>query len=225
MVSAHQPQYMPYLGYLHKMKNSDVFVILDDVQFKKNEWQNRNRVKGKTPTGEDTIIWLTVPVIHNFGMLIKDVKVRNDLPWQRKHKNTLITYYSKAPNFHFIEKFNKIWEGQYQFLIDVNMDSIRILMDIFDIKTKIVFSSELKINQAKTDRLVAICKELGAKIYLSGQGAYDYLEVDKFKREGIEVVWQDFKCPVYPQLGKTFIPNLSSIDIVLVKGEECKNII
>jgi hypothetical protein len=219
VLAAHQPQYMPYLGYLHKMKKADVFVILDDVQFKRNEWQNRNRIKGK-----DGFIWITVPVFHNFGQLIIDVKIRNDIPWQRKQKNTIITYYSKAPNFHMFEKFSPLWEEKFEKLIDANMKSVEILREIFEIRTLIYFSSELKIKETKTDRLVALCKEFGAKYYLSGQGAKDYLEVEKFKRENIEVIWQEFIHPVYPQLWGEFIPNLSAIDAVLNLGEKCREL-
>ncbi|GBD02762.1 hypothetical protein HRbin19_00030 [bacterium HR19] len=215
VLSAHQPQYMPYLGYFHKMKNSDVFVILDDVQFKKNEWQNRNRVKGK-----DGEVWITVPVFHKFGQKINEVIIRNDIPWQRKNKNTIITYYSKARYFHLFQRFDVIWQKEYEKLLDVNMDSINIIRDILKINTPMFFSSELKINKTKTDRLVAICKEFSAKYYLSGKGAKGYLEEEKFRKEGIEVIWQDFNHPVYTQLWGDFIPNLSAIDLILNEGED-----
>ena len=219
VLAAHQPQYMPYLGYLHKMKKADIFVILDDVQFKKNEWQNRNRIKGK-----DGPVWITVPVFHNFGQLIKDVRIRNNIPWQRKHKNTIQTYYSKAPHFHLFDRFSSLWKREFEKLIDINMESIRVLCEIFGINTPIYFSSEFNIKKTKTERLVALCKELGAEFYLSGQGAKDYLDVELFRKEKIEVIWQEFTHPEYPQLWGDFIPNLSAIDAVLNLGEKCKEL-
>ncbi|MCS7213967.1 MAG: WbqC family protein [Candidatus Calescibacterium sp.] len=220
-VSIHQPQYLPYLGYIHKMKLADVFVFLDDVQFKKNEWQNRNRVKGTN----GQIIWLTIPVLHNFGQKINEVVIKNSIPWQKQHRNTLKTYYSKAQHFHMIEKFNKLWSEQYEKLVDANIDSVKILAEIFEVKSKFILSSSLRIEKTKTERLVAICKELGGKIYISGVGAREYLDESAFAREGIEIVWQKFEHPVYPQLHGEFIPNLSAIDLVLNVGEKAKDMI
>ena len=221
VLAAHQPQYLPYLGYFHKMKHADVFVILDDVQFKKNEWQNRNKVKGK----DKKEIWLTVPVIHRFGQAINEVIIRNDIKWQRKHKNTIITYYSKAKHFYLFDKFKILWEKEYEKLVNVNLDSIKIIMEIFKIKTPLYLSSELKINETKTKRLVALCKEFSAKYYLSGIGAKNYLDIELFKKEGIEVIWQDFKHPVYNQLWGDFVENLSAIDIILNEGEKAAEMI
>ncbi len=221
VISIHQPQYMPYLGYIHKMKLSDIFVFLDDAQFKKNEWQNRNRVK----IGKGQTTWITVPVIHKFGQKINEVLIKTSVPWQKQHKNTLITYYSKASCFHMIKKFEELWNQNFEKLVDANITSIKILAEIFDVKAKFILSSSLNINKTKTERLVSICKELGAKTYISGIGAKEYLDEELFRREKIEVVWQDFKHPIYPQLYGDFIPNLSAIDMVMNVGERCKDMI
>lgn len=221
VVAIHQPQYMPYLGYMHKMKYADIFVLLDDVQFKKNEWQNRNRVKGHN----GKIVWLTVPVFHKFGQNINEVRIVNSIPWQKQHANTIKTYYSKAPAFHMIRNFEGLWSTPFERLVDVNVESIKIMKEIFGIKTQLVFSSSLNVKETKTRRLIAICKELGAKVYISGVGAKGYLEEDLFRKEGIELVWQNFVHPVYPQLHGEFIPNLSSIDMILNMGERCGEMI
>lgn len=221
VVAIHQPQYMPYLGYIHKMKSADVFVLLDDVQFKKNEWQNRNRVKGHN----GQIIWLTIPVIHKFGQKINEVVIKKEVPWQKQHRNTIITYYSKAPHFYMFERFQPLWTKEFEKLVDASIESVKIMAEIFGIKTQIILSSTLKINETKTERLVAICKELGAKVYLSGVGARSYLDEELFRKEGIEVVWQVFKHPVYPQLHGEFVANLSAIDIILNVGERSRGLI
>ncbi len=94
IVSVHQPQYLPWLGYFDKIERSDIFVFLDNVQFKKNEWQNRNKIK--TSEGWQ---WLSVPVIHKFMQKISEVKINNTVWWGKKHLNALVTNYSKAPFF------------------------------------------------------------------------------------------------------------------------------
>ena len=94
IVSIHQPQYLPWLGYFDKIERSDAFVFLDNVQFKKNEWQNRNKVKT-----DQRWQWLTIPVIHKFGQKINEVKINNTVRWGKKHLTALLNHYSKAPFF------------------------------------------------------------------------------------------------------------------------------
>lgn len=213
-VAIHQPQFMPWLGYFHKMACCDIFVILDDVQYKRREWQNRNRIK--SPNG---LIWLTVPVIYRLGQAINETIIDKTKNWQKEHKNGVMLYYSKAKHFKDIyPRLLRLWETPYEKFIDVAMDSIEIIRDVLNIKTKLIFSSTLNIDKKKTERLIEVCKRLGANTYLSGQGAKDYLDIEKFKTQGIKVVWQDFKHPIYPQLWGEFAPNLSAIDFILNCG-------
>lgn len=221
VVAAHQPQYLPWLGYFHKMASCDVFVVLDGVQYKRREWQNRNRIK--SPNG---VVWLTVPVVSKYGQAINQVRVDKTKKWQKKHRNAVKLYYSKAKCFSdFFLKFSSLWEEDYAMFMDVAMDSIKIIRGILGINTPIILSSSISVKKAGTERLVAICKEFGAEAYLSGQGARNYLEEDKFRREGIDVLWQEFKHPEYPQLWGSFVPNLSTLDFIMNIGYEAKKIL
>jgi len=215
IVAGHQPNYLPWLGFFHKMKNCDVFTIEDNLQFVYREFHNRNRIK--TPNG---IRWLTVP-IHNGRKRqpICDVKICNNIKWQRKHWLTLQSSYGRAPYWHkyedfFRETYNKKWDR----LIDLNLHLIMGIRDFLKIKTKIVFASELEVSGKKNELILAQLKALGADTLLSGTGALDYLNFKLFKDEGIKVMIQDFKHPTYTQLWGKFVPNLSVVDFLFCTG-------
>ena len=230
IIAIHQPQYLPWLGYFDKVERSDFFVFLDDVQFKKNEWQNRNRIKtaqeGSSECPSQGWQWITVPVLHKFGQKINEVKIDNGENWRRKHLNALETNYTKAPHFteycDFLkESYGKEWDN----LSELNIYFVEYLMKALGIKTPLIKSSTLKVCGEKTDRLVNICKVLEGDTYLSGVGAKDYLEAEKFERQGLKVIFQDFHHPVYPQLYGEFIPNLSAVDLLFNCGSESLKII
>jgi hypothetical protein len=210
----HQPQYLPYLGFLDKIRGSDVFVFLDDCQFKKNEWQNRNRIRTK-----DGWQWLTIPVIHRFGQSVNEVMINNTVNWRHKHLQSLITNYGKAPYFKdCLDFFEKSYEKDWERLADINLHFITHLMRAFGIERKTIRSSELNIESEATMRLVEICKRVGADTYLSGPGGKAYLDEEKFRDVGIELVFQDFVHPEYEQQFQGFVPSLSSVDFLFNCG-------
>lgn len=214
IVAIHQPQYFPWLGYFDKMDQADVFVLLDNVQFKKNEWQNRNRIK--TMHGWQ---WITVPVLHHFPSLIRDVRINPDIPWERKHRQALLTHYGRAPYFQehaafFRETYSRRWEK----LADLNVHVIRYLAKALGITTPLVLASELPTAEDPTERLITICWYLGATAYLSGKDGGRYIQTDRFAEEGIRLLFQDFCHPVYPQLYGDFLPQLSAIDLLFNCG-------
>ncbi len=219
VVAAHQAQFLPYLGFFNKMKNCDMFVLLDDVQFVKNEWHNRNRIRTKYGWQ-----WLTVPVIHNFGQLIKDVKINNKTKWRHKHLQAFITNYSKAKHFEdYIGFLKETYEKEWTKLIDINLHFIFFIANELEIKTPIVFSSELGIKPTRTQRLIDICKKLGADTYLSGGGGYYYLVFSLFRQARIRLKFQNYVYPRYTQQYEGFVPYLSAIDLILNYGKEgCK---
>jgi len=113
----HQPQYLPWLGYFDKIARSDIFILLDDVQFKKNDWQNRNKIH--TPQGWQ---WLTVPVIHNFGQTIVETKIKNVSNWRQAHYKALVLNYSRAPFFNdYKDFFETLYEREWEYLADLNI--------------------------------------------------------------------------------------------------------
>jgi len=224
--SIHQPQTFPWIGYFAKIIQSDVFIILDNVQFKKNEWQNRNRLK--TPNGRQ---WLTVPVIHNFGQLIGDVKINTTTNWQNKHLQTLKTYYSKAPHFKLIfPEIEELYQKQWEYLSDFNLSGINWILDKLDIQTQIKLASNLielrdKMEITPDDRLIVITKLMKADTYLSGAGGKNYLNTGIFPENNLQLIFQHFEHPVYRQLHGEFISHLSILDLLFNKGYNSLNII
>lgn len=224
MITAiHQPQYLPWLGYFDKIDRADVFVILDNVQYKKNEWQNRNRIK--TVNGWQ---WITVPVLYKFPEKINQVRINNSADWRRKHLQSLITNYKKARFFEdYREIFEDVFSKDWEYLTKINICLIKHFINALCIKTEILTASELGCNltDEPTERLIDICKWVGSDRYLSGKDGINYLDIERFRKEGIEVIFQDFHSPVYDQLYGPFEPDLSIIDILFNHGKGSLEII
>ena len=222
IVAVHQPQYLPWLGYFDKMDRADLFVLLDTVQFKKNEWQNRNRIK--TAHGWQ---WLTVPVAYRFPQRINQVKITPRTHWARKHLLALRTNYSKAPYFlDYFDPFEKIVSKPWQEIATLNIRLVRALAELLVIPTPLRLASELDdFPEGPDERLIAICRHLGAEVYLAGMGGKGYMNLEKFEKAGIEVRFQQFKHPVYPQLYGDFLPNLSVADLLFNCGKQSLRII
>ncbi|MFQ5848667.1 MAG: WbqC family protein [Candidatus Methylomirabilales bacterium] len=211
-VAIHQPQYLPWLGYFDKIDQVDCFVLLDDVQFKKSEWQNRNRIK--TAAGWQ---WLTVPVLHRSSQRISEVTINPTIPWARKHLQALISNYASAPFFDLHRPFfEDLYAREWGPLLDLNLATITYLVEALDIRTKLVLASSLPLPPGveATDRLVAICQALGADTYLSGAGGKGYLDLARFEEAGIRVLFQAFRTQPYPQRFGAFVPDLSMVDLV-----------
>ncbi len=217
IVAAHQPHYLPWLRYVDKVARSDLFVLLDDVQYTKNGWQNRNRVK--TPQGWT---YLTVPVEDPFGRTIREVRVCNREPWRKKHWNALRTHYGRAPHFRrYAEAFEDVYAREWESLCELNLHLLGVVLDALGVRTRLVRSSDLGVPGRGTERLVAICRGLGATAYLTGDyAARNHLEVGLFEEAGVEVRLQNWSCPTYrqqfPQAG--FLPDLSIVDLLFNEG-------
>jgi len=222
IVAVHQPQYLPWLGYFDKMDRADLFVLLDTVQFKKNEWQNRNRIK--TAQGWQ---WLTVPVAYRFPQRINQVEINPRINWARKHLLAMRINYSKAPYFSdYFDSFEKILSENWQGIAALNLRLVRALTELLGISTPLRLASELgNLPEGPDERLIAICQHLGAAVYLAGMGGKDYMNLEKFDKAGIKVVFQEFKHPVYPQLYGEFLPNLSVVDLLFNCGKQSLRII
>jgi len=221
LITIHQPQYLPWLGYLDKIDKADVFVLLDNVQFKKNEWQNRNRIK--TAQGCQ---WITVPVLYRLPEKINEVRINNKVNWSRKHLQALITNYSKSTYFdNYKNFFEDIFSYSWDRLVDVNIEIIKFLICALELKTKLVMASDLKLRKEPTERLIDICKTLNGNKYLAGNDGNKYMNLELFDKEGIEVIFQDFKHPVYNQLFGDFEPYLSAIDLLFNCGDNSLEIL
>jgi hypothetical protein len=213
VISAHQPAYLPWLGYLDKIKRSDVFVFLDTVQYEKNSYTNRNKIK--TSNGP---VWLSIPVIktEHFNMTMNDMMIDNRYNWQRKHLNAIYLAYKKAPYFDKVfPELEKLYSVKYDKLVDATWDHLMFWLNLVGIDTKIIKSSELKIESKKSDLVFDICKCLNADYYISGALGKDYLETQKFIDAGINVEFQDYKHPQYNQLYGDFLPCMGIVDFVM----------
>ena len=201
------------------MEQSDIFVIYDDAQFNKEDFQHRNRIRIYHGWK-----YLTVPVERK-RIPIRDIKIRNELmikgmTWQEAHLKEIRDNYKDTPHYApYEEHLEAIYTDKYDKLIDLNMNIIHFLKDVSDIKTKIIFASELGFASRSTERLVDITEALGGDVYLSGPAGWDYLDVSLFERRGISVEFQNFKHPAYKQRYDGFIPNMSAIDALFNVGE------
>lgn len=215
ILAAHQPQYLPWLGYFDKMTRADRFVLLDTVQYKKNEWQNRNRIRAASGSQ-----WLTVPVHARFPARLDEVEADDSAPWRRKHLATLRQAYARAPHRDAVlPALERLLQRPLRRLSEINIEAIRILADLLEVRTETILASSLAgIPEGPDARLIALCRRFGAERYLAGAGGRDYMDLEAWRRAGIEVVFQEFKGPVYDQVRSGFEPNLSAVDFLMHCG-------
>ncbi len=217
IVAVHQPHYLPWLRYVDKMARSDVFVLLDDAQYTKNGWQNRNRIK--TATGWT---YLTVPVTVAFGASINEVRIAATERWAQRHRNALVTNYARAPYFRrYWDFFDEVYGRPWERLAELNSYLLLGLCSVLGIRTHLVLSSELGVPGRASARLVEICRRLGATGYLTGDyAAANHLDVHLFEEAGIQVTCQNWQCPRYPQQFEQvgFVPDLSVVDMLFNVG-------
>lgn len=225
-VAIHQPNYLPWLGYFHKMANCDVFVIFDNVQLPNGKsYETRNLIK--TVSGPK---WLTVPITNKGdNILIRDAKITDNNRWQKKHMNCIRSSYQKAPFFNnYIKDIEIIYNKEWTNLCDLNVELIKFFKEKLGIKAELILSSEIvKDDLGGAEKIFAILAKLRADIYISGAGAGSkrYIFPEDFKNRGINLVFQEFVHPVYPQLGGGFAQNLSVIDLLFNCGPDSLKII
>jgi hypothetical protein len=214
IISIHQPDYMPYLGYYYKIYQSEIFVFLDDVQFSNDNMHHWNKIK--TPQGEHR---LKIPVAYKFGDKINEVRTKDELKWKEKHLKTLEMNYSKTQYFKEIyPQYKEIMLQEYSNLAEMNIAVNLFICEGMGIQPKFIRSSELKINSAKEDRVIDLCLALGGKTYLSGNGAKAYQVFEHFEDKGLHLKYTDFKAFEYKQIWGQFIPNLSVVDYIFNCG-------
>ena len=227
IVAIHQPEFFPWLGFFHKMYLSDVFVFLDNVQFEKNNWQNRNRIMLSGKPG-----WLTMPIKkHSLNTKIKDIEI----DWQssnvvKDHLNSIRFNYCKCKFFNELFPFMEgLYLKQPKYLADFNLEFIKFISQKLGIDKKFILASELKLPvdlKGGTEVTLDIVKKMKGDIYLSGSGAKDYLIQERYQEEKILLKFQEFHHPEYFQRGiVSFVSNLSILDLYLNHGPESVTII
>ena len=214
-ITIHQPEHFPYYGFLDKVNKADVFVILDDVQFKKNNYQNRNQIL--TSNGSK---WLGIPVEMK-NVKIKDINKRKvQLNWKSDYINKIMQTYKKHPYFdENMLWINEILSSDSDKLIDYNMKIIEKTFELININTRVIYSSDLQINTSKTQRLYDICKKINATDYLAGQGSIDYLDRSVFS--DVNIIKHEFVHPLYNQYNADkFVAYMSSLDFLMNIGKD-----
>jgi hypothetical protein len=216
-VAIHQPHYLPWLGYLAKWAAADVFVFLDTVQYEKNGWQNRNRIK--TPAGAR---WLTVPVHARLGTPIDEVTVDAAQPWGERHLRAIEQAYATAPYLsRHRAALHELYGTTWKRLAPLAAASAQWLARAAGVSTPVHLASALGVTEAgPTERLIALCRAVGGDTYLAGREGARYMDLDRFAAAGIRVLYQDYAHPVYPQLHGEFAPNCSGLDLLLTHGDD-----
>ena len=224
IISANQPYFAPFPGFFYKAHLSDIFVLLDDVQFPRGTtWITRNRFKNDQGT-----LWMTVPV-HKKGLglqKINSVKIYHQGQWARKHLASIQNAYAHAPYFEqHLQFFATLFTPKYEKLIDLNLEIIQYLISALNIDTKVILLSQLGIPARGNQLLIEICRATGASRYLAQSPAQKHLNPHLFEQAGIKLEY--FKQPalIYPQLWGSFIPNLSAFDLVFNCGPKAHDIL
>ncbi|MBW7961128.1 WbqC family protein [Bradyrhizobium sp. BR 10261] len=219
-VVIHQPDFLPYLGFFHRFLQADLFVALDHVQFvqhSRNAWSHRDKIK--TASGER---WMSVSVKKcPMNTPIKDVRLSANSQWQQANLNLLRENYRGAPFFRPIfDRLEQVHRTPFEYMAQFNLALIDVVCEWIGIEIPRVMSSTLVCSGRKSEMIAGIVADVGGDRYLSGTGARQYHEQEPFDRRGIEVIWQDFTHPVYPQQFDGFIPYLSVIDALFNCGPE-----
>ena len=224
VLTAHQPAYLPWLGYFDKIIQSDVFVFMDDVQFEKNSFTNRNRIK--TSTGE---CMLSVPVKlkGHIDKVISEIEIDNSQKWRKKHLQTIYMNYKRADLF--TEKFGKLealYSKDFCNIADLCYAQLLFWFSEFAINTKVIKSSSLGTSFVKSDLVLEYCKYFKAATYISGKLGSQYLDENKFEENSISIIYQDYLHPQYSQLWGDFMPYMSILDLWMnYNTEDCIRII
>lgn len=216
ILAAHQPNFIPWIGYFHKMAQADKFVLADDLQYTAHGFINRNHIK--TRNGKQ---WLTVPVITKGKGLqkINEVRIDKEQNWRQKHWNSLQLNYKYAPYFdYYADFFERIYQKDWTFLVDLNIELIEFVRKSLNISCPIVLSSELDLRSDATERIVDMVKKNNCTKYLSGKSGKKYLNEKLFKDAGIDLIYTDFKHPIYHQQFGEFVSHFSIIDLLFNEG-------
>jgi hypothetical protein len=228
LLTGHQPNYLPYLGFFEKLVRADCFLIVDNVQFVKRGpfgWIHRNKVRTA-----DGWTWLTIPVQTKgkFTQNICDVEIDNRTPWRRKHWRTLQLNYGKAPFFaDYAGEIEAVFEQEWTKLSDLTVRFIELICGYLQIEIPMSRTSERGITgEHGTDLVVSLCRAVGADRYLSGAHGRDYLDIPYVESAGITLEFQNYTHPVYNQVqGGEFVPYMSALDLLFNHGPDSRAIL
>jgi hypothetical protein len=221
ILAAHQPHYLPWLGYLDKIRRADKFLIVDHVQFERKNFQNRTRVPA--PSEPEGWRWLTVPVVQTSrDETILEKRLAEDTRWRRKHCLALEQIYRAAPYYALYgPRLRGILEADWSKLLDLNVSLLQFFLDVLEIRTPLGLTSEMgPIPGQKSDFVLNMCRMAGATTYLSGEGgSREYLDLEAFRVGGVDIQWQSFKHPDYPRgEGEKQLRGITALDLIFYCG-------
>ena len=225
VVTIHQPEHLPWLGFFDKIRQAELFVMLDHVQYRKRYYQNRNRIRSAHEA-----VWLTVPVHVKgcYDQAINEVRIDNEgnPRWREKCWNSIVLNYKKALYFGaYAPFFEYLYSKEWDRLVDLNEAIIRYLLSAFFIQAKLVKSSVLGSTEEKGELMLDICRKVRATKYLSGISGKEYLDGNRFAQHNIKLEFQEFHHPIYKQIYEPFIPRMSAIDLLLNHGPASLDVI
>lgn len=222
-ICIHQPDFLPYLGFFHRLVTTDVFIILDDVQFLRRGWHHRDKIK--TPHGEQ---WLTLALQKgDYFQLISEVRLHPDQDrWVAENLNLIHANYQKAPYFaEYFPRIETIYRQGHQTMLALNLAFLDFCLEVFDLTVKTEMSSTFGVTTTKSERLLHLIEATGGTHYITGTGSRSYLDEALFEQHGILVEWQQYDHPVYPQVNGPFMPYLSCLDAIFNCGPQAKDLI
>lgn len=220
--SGMQSPFIPWLGLLQQVIESDVFFIGDNFLFSRDSWVYRNRIKDKN---NNQPLWLSIPIKKNHDKrpLISELEIDNSQAWYKKHLGSITANYAKAPFYkEYFPRIQEIYLKKHSNLLEFNMDFLYLMLDLLEIeKNKIQFRSSLgELPEEKNAAIIEMGKKCGANLYLSAAAGEGYVNVDLYNQNGIAVEFQKFEHPVYEQQGTEFISHLSALDALLNIGSK-----
>jgi hypothetical protein len=228
VVSGHQPLYLPWLGFIHKLSICDVFIFMDDVQLSDGDFNRRNRVMA--PDGK--ILWLSVPLARkeSASLILRDIRIAREgqnKDWQRKHLMTLRSCYGRTAHFkRYLPFFEWLYEGNdWMFLAQLNMAVLKQIIAWFHISARIIIGSEQNFTRKKSDLLLEHALRFNADVLLTGEQGINYVVKEDFEKRSITVVHQKYKHPVYNQGKLSGVAHLSFIDLLFRYGDESLGIV
>jgi len=222
-VAGHQPNLYPYPGFFAKAAAADRFVVVDNTQYVKKEYHNRNRVLFRN----GDVKWISIPVKNagRYKQKINEAEIDGD-SWKRVHERTLLLNYKPAPWFDWIfPDLLELWEGEWKTLADYNIAFIKLCFEKLEIKTPIAIASEIGAEGKSTKLIANICESTGCDTYLHGKHAKDYVDFNLLEARGIKSLIQNYQPTEYPQTLQGFVPNLSILDMIFNNGPKTLDII
>ena len=213
----HQPTFFPYTGFFHKLTLGDVFVVMDDVQYDKR-FTNRNKI-----IANNSWTWITVPIKKEFKFSPNiEVKINNEIDWRQMIWKKILFSYKNAKFFNLYQEYlESIFKKEWEYLFELNYEILKKIIDWLGIKIEIIRESELNVSGVSTERLVNVCKHIGADTYVSGIGGKNYMDEKLFEKNNLKFFYQNYSVKEYSQYqSENFIPDLSIIDLISNLGDQ-----